>query len=152
MSESFIYKCVNCGTELEVPLEYCGLQAECTECSKLFVLPSLEEIQATETTPSEEVAPSVEEEVAEAPSEEATPSVEEEAVVEEEMAETGTVKIDRSSIGMIPDLKDQFKLDFGTMDSTPNIDSPARSTEDSSDTDEFEIPPMPQKKWWQFWK
>ena len=144
MSESFIYSCFNCGTELEVPIEFCGQHAECTECSQVFALPSTDEVQAAidgQASAGNEVP------------EQAPTPVEEE---EDSMTETGTVKIDRASIGMIPDVSDQFKVDFATMDSNPSIDAPKRTEEpealNSDDISDLDIPARPTKKWWQFWK
>ena len=117
MSETFTYKCENCG-ELEVPEEYRGMQAECTECSVTFTLPTLE---------AETVEPEVTED-------------------QNPMEATGTVKIDRSTIGMIPDVADQFKLDFETTDSNKNIQLP------EEDVADYDYTSQTQKKWWQFWK
>lgn len=149
MSENFTFECVSCKTELEVPIEYCGFQAECTECSATFVLPTLEEVEAAG-------------------------SVHEVSNDDGEMAETGTVKIDRASIGMIPDVADQFKLDFGTMNTEPKLDLPKNDMKKgpsrtngsskskkskkfskqpkSSRSSRPKTPPKPKKKWWQFWK
>ena len=93
MPDSFSFSCPQCGASFEVPEEYCEQTAECAECNSTFVLPSLEEFQsavsATCVINTNEIF------------------AEEEANA---MEETGTVKIDRASIGMIPEIKDAFDL------------------------------------------
>lgn len=141
MSDSFTFTCVSCGASLEVPIEYCGMDAECTECAAAFTLPTLEELEQ----PAEEAAP--------APQPAAEPEpVEESANDTNAMADTGTVKIDRASIGMIPDVADQFKVDFETAYSKTEPEKQEKAVEEVDVEPELEMPPKPVKKWWQFWK
>jgi len=126
------------------------MEAECTECATAFVIPTLESLEQ----PVEPTSDAIQEPTEQEP----VPDAEPESDNSDDMADTGTVKIDRASIGMLPDVADQFKVDLETMESSPGIDmSTVNTTEkaeesQSDDISSLDIPPKPQKKWWQFWK
>jgi len=126
------------------------MEAECTECATAFVIPTLESLEQPVEPTSDAIQQSTEPEQAS--------EIEPEINSADDMADTGTVKIDRASIGMLPDVADQFKVDLGTMESNPGIDMSTDNTSEeaeesqSDDIPDLEIPPKPQKKWWQFWK
>ena len=95
MSDSFSFSCPACGATFEVPVSFCGQTAECAECDSAFVLPTQAEFEAAMS---------------------ATCVIDTTELVESQsehndMEDTGTVKIDRASIGMIPDLKESFDFD-----------------------------------------
>jgi len=106
MADIKVY-CSHCNTEYEVPEEYLGQIAECGQCSKNFevmlpadeseIPPDYDETLSTDTANvSEFDAPPGEE------------LLEEEIEAEEP---TSTIKLSRSSIGMVPEVQDSFKLD-----------------------------------------
>lgn len=144
MADTFIYTCVNCQVGLTVPTEACGLSAECTECGAQFVLPTLEEVQSNKSEEQEVSAP-----------QQATT---EDNSEDEAMQETGTIKIERSSIGMIPELQEQFKMDLGVSSSPKSSSAKKKFTTTKKEETSDKAPSTPKeapkkkKKWWQFWK
>lgn len=83
--------CPGCNAIFGVPMEFCGETAECAECGTMFEIPTLDEkpdgmLDSTETG--------------------AIKGVEADDVGEA----TNTVRLSRTGIGMIPQVKDSFHL------------------------------------------
>lgn len=98
MSETVKVACPGCNAIFEIPVELGGELGECTECDTVFEIP-----QINASKPEEEIKPIVPEMSA------------------EDIEATGTVKLSRASIGMIPDLKDAFN--FGVADDKSAVES-----------------------------
>lgn len=111
MADIKVY-CPHCNTEFEVPEEYLGQVAECSQCTNSFevALPSDEAIPSNESIPSDEdgtlSTDTADLSNIEEPQAEEEPS---EEILEE--TATSTIKLSRSSIGMVPEVQDSFKLD-----------------------------------------
>lgn len=84
--------CPGCGAVFELPAELGGEVGECTECGTTFEIPMLEEIEHGDFEKTETGTIQVEE-------------------GDYEDTPTNTVKLSRSSIGMIPDVRSEFKLE-----------------------------------------
>ncbi len=91
MAETIKVACPGCDAIFEIPIELEGELGECTECGVVFEIPKIEAGKR-----DEKVKPIIPE------------------MSDEDIEATGTVKLSRSSIGMIPELKDAF--DFGVTD------------------------------------
>ena len=83
----FNVACPKCGVVFAVPVEYAGEMAECSECDAVFQIPSADTQHEENQKQTDANA---------------------------EDAENGnshsTVKLSRSTIGMIPSLKDNFEI------------------------------------------
>ncbi len=138
MADTINISCPNCETLFEVPAEMVGETVECTECGTAF------EIAA----PVDEEVPQAEEgEIAEA-AEEAAPTGE----------GTNTVKMSRTSIGMVPTVQDSYQL--GVIDQQIEktelrkaFESGEFSLKADSDEEEGEGDKSKSgdKKWWKVW-
>ncbi len=93
MAEEFDVSCPKCSMIFTVPRELCGEMAECSECATVFEIPFPEEVPAIETTDTGAIKGIA-------------------AQPEEVVDTTNTVKLSRTGIGMIPNLKESFE--FGT--------------------------------------
>ena len=93
MAEEFDVSCPKCSMVFTVPRELCGEMAECSECATVFEIPFPEEVPAIETTDTGAIKGIA-------------------AQPEEVVDTTNTVKLSRTGIGMIPNLKESFE--FGT--------------------------------------
>lgn len=115
MAEEFDVSCPKCSMVFTVPRELCGEMAECSECTTVFEIPFPEEVpvlESTDTGAIRGIAPQPEE------------------VVDT----TNTVKLSRTGIGMIPNLKDSFE--FGTKAPPP----PPGATQHQKPGIQFSIP------------
>ncbi len=142
MADTLNIACPNCETPFEVPVEMIGETVECTECGSAF------EILAPE--PMEEV--------------EANGNAGDLAVElpeEEETGSTHTVKMSRTSIGMVPTIEDTYNLDvvdqhIQKTDLRKSFESGEYAIgKQASETQEGDAIPEgedPDKKWWKFWK
>ncbi|MCF6176564.1 MAG: TM2 domain-containing protein [Victivallaceae bacterium] len=98
MPETIKVACPGCDAIFAIPVELGGELGECTECDTVFEIPKI----AGEKQ-QEEVKPIIPQMSA------------------EDIEATGTVKLSRASIGMIPDLKDAFN--FGVADDKSTVQS-----------------------------
>ena len=184
-NETFACSCPNCKTTLNIPVEYCGQNVECSECDQSFVVESspAQANQIAETsldqnntdsnissagelldltdadTRIDPLATSEDEDLSE---EELLDLTEGDTDVPFIPTSTGvidltqtdtigrverngmnasTVKIDRRSVGMVPDYKKGIK--FHPIESTQSINIGSDGRQSSRDSN---------KKWWQFWK
>ena len=106
--------CPGCNAVFSVPIELCGEMAECTECSAVFEIPLIDEVPPTLGSDSGTIKGVF------APAPPVTTASNEEGA-------TNTVKLSRTSIGMIPGLKDSFTLGMnapGRPASTPSFSAP----------------------------
>ncbi len=106
--------CPGCNAVFSVPIELCGEMAECTECSAVFEIPLIDEVPPTLASDSGTIKGVF------APAPPVTTASGEEGA-------TNTVKLSRTSIGMIPGLKDSFTLGMnapGKPVSTPSFSAP----------------------------
>ncbi len=143
MADTINISCPNCETPFEVPVEMIGETVECTECGAAFEIlaPEMEEEEMGETV------------------EVANPAIQ--LPEEEETGSTHTVKMSRTSIGMVPTIEDSYNLDV--------VDQHIQKTElrKSFESGEYAIGKQPgatqegdaipegedaDKKWWKFWK
>jgi len=91
MPEEIDVACPGCNAIFGVPTEFCGETAECAECGTMFEIPVLDE----------------------KPKDEPFTSTETGAIkgLEADLGEaTNTVRLSRTGIGMIPQVKDSFQL------------------------------------------
>jgi hypothetical protein len=167
--------CPGCSYVYDLPGEYAGQVGECTECGATFVIP-----EPTETAPAQEPSdarptPSTEEQP---PSEEQAPAESQEVSTDtaagivydiEEEGPTNTVKLSRASIGMLPDVDDQFNVNVVNKEEKPappqapapspmsstKIKNPRKTFKNVKPKAKFAPKPRKKKKWWQsifFWK
>ncbi len=135
MADTINISCPNCETLFEVPAEMVGETVECTECGTAF------EIAAPETA---EAPPAAEGE--EAPSGEGT----------------NTVKMSRTSIGMVPTVQDSYQL--GVVDQQIEKTDLRKAfesgefalkadpdAEEAAGDEEGGKPKSGDKKWWKVW-
>ncbi len=110
MSQEFEIACPTCNAVFSVPAELAGEMAECAECSAVFKIPSPPAVAAA--------APGLQ------LSQTDTGAIRGIAAAPENFdgEVTHTVKLSRTSIGMIPTLKDSFKFD--APGATPVASSP----------------------------
>jgi hypothetical protein len=102
--------CPGCNAVFSVPIELCGEMAECTECSAVFEIPLLDEVPPTLESDSGAVKGVL------APAPPVTTASNEEGA-------TNTVKLSRTSIGMIPGLKDSFIMGMNAPARNPSTPS-----------------------------
>jgi len=88
-NKEFKVSCPKCKASFSVPLEFAGETAECAECEFVFEIPKPDEPQNYEVTETGTIT-----------------GVE----IDEKIAK-GTVRLSRTSIGMIPTMKDRFNFD-----------------------------------------
>ncbi len=81
----------NCDATFEVPMSLGGELGECTECSTIFEMPQVEGMEKKNVTKTDTGAIKT--------------------VAADDQNATNTVKLSRSSIGMVPDIKDNFNFD-----------------------------------------
>lgn len=143
MADTINISCPNCETPFEVPVEMIGETVECTECGAAF------EIIEPETEEGMEESGAAGAETVEMLQEE-----------DEDSGSTHTVKMSRTSIGMVPTIEDSYNLDI--------VDQHIQKTElrKSFESGEYAIGKQPgeiptaeelenggdDKKWWKFWK
>lgn len=141
--------CPGCGALFELPPEMGGEIGECTECNAVFEIPKLEAIEHGDVPKTDTGSLKV----SKAPE-----------------GATNTVKLSRASIGMVPDVKDNFafstvKAPTGThtgigMGATKRFKNGASATASTTRTrSSGSVPqqqaPAAKKPWWSFllfWK
>jgi len=101
MSECTIsVACPGCKAVFELSSELGGELGECTECGAIFEIPRVDgglAAPAPQPAPAPAPAPSV-------------PTSDTGSVKKQKPGATNTVKLSRASIGMVPDVKDNFKF------------------------------------------
>lgn len=183
--------CPKCKAVFDIPPEYAGQVGECSECATTFLIPAIEP-QHTPPPPPQIEAP-VQEEPQQDETQEDTPAdfnntdtnAIDGAVPEGEAHECGTetrtVKLSRSSIGMMPELEDNFKVDvvknkpmtsstsksmkpLSPSSSIANVKSKATAeteknqlkskiiSSSSAASIKSDFPLKKKKKWWMFWR
>lgn len=139
--------CPGCNSIFDLPIELGGQVGECTECGTVFEIPLIEKVSSGSVDKTE------------------TGSIKVEKAPE---GTTNTVKLSRTSIGMVPSVKDNFKFDVVKK---PTIQKPPTQTSTASSKKAFTAPPpsatrtaeksqpvsrpAAQKPWWSFllfWK
>lgn len=109
MPEEVDVACPGCNAIFGVPVEFCGETAECAECGTMFEIPTID-AQPEETMTNTETG--------------AIKGVESDDGGEA----TNTVRLSRTGIGMIPQVKDSFQLGGPpATSSAPGKPSPAKS-------------------------
>lgn len=96
--ETISISCPGCGAVFDVPTEMGGEVGECTECGTTFEIPLIEADEPTDLNTTDT----------------GTIQVQESGVSET----TNTVKLSRTSIGMIPNVQSNFKVDVVQRPST----------------------------------
>ena len=91
MPEEIDVACPGCNAIFGVPIEYCGETAECAECGTMFEIPTPDEKPGGQFDTTETGA---------------IKGVESDDIGEA----TNTVRLSRTGIGMIPQIKDNFQL------------------------------------------
>lgn len=97
--------CPGCSAVFNVPAELAGEIAECSECGAVFEIPKPEEIQQETGTETGAIKGKI---------------------TEESETATNTVKLSRTSIGMIPTLKDTFTFGDPQKPTIPSAPPPPR--------------------------
>ncbi len=93
MADEVDIECPSCGAVFGVPVELCGEMAQCAECEVIFEIPSLDE---GEDEGEDEVSTD-------------TGVIK---GIEADSDATNTVRLSRTGIGMIPQIKDDFMSGF----------------------------------------
>ena len=86
MPEEIDVACPGCNAIFGVPVSFCGQTAECAECGSMFEIPHLREKKLEDTSTGTIIG------------------------LESEEETTNTVRLSRTGIGMIPQIKDDYKL------------------------------------------
>ena len=86
MPEEIDVACPGCNAIFGVPVSFCGQTAECAECGSMFEIPHLREKKLEDTSTGTITG------------------------VEPESETTNTVRLSRTGIGMIPQIKDDYQL------------------------------------------
>jgi hypothetical protein len=117
MEESIIrVECPGCKVAFDVPSSFAGQSGECSECGSIFVIPVISEPEAPRQNITQEVQKvghTDQEDLAPPPPPvlEVDNTKSQPIKIEDDDSEpTHTVKLTRSSIGMVPDVKDSFKV------------------------------------------
>lgn len=178
--------CPKCQVVYELPAEYIGQQAECTDCNTLFditgcdTVPEGAEVNATQVefddSPDQQPQEQRKKEQTQVisdrilddtpvPAPDTTSAMEETSTISKDdfSEQTNTVKLSRAKVGMVPTVKDNFKVGLLQTSSTHSISSGtisstrrkkfARSFSSKSNPsiDHSAVPPK-KKRWWEFWK
>ncbi len=98
MAETIKVACPGCNAIFAIPIELGGEIGECTECDTVFEIP-----EVSSGKKKDEVKPIIPK------------------MSPDEVQATGTIKLSRASVGMIPDLKDAFN--FGVADDRSAVQS-----------------------------
>jgi hypothetical protein len=143
MADLLQIACPGCGAVFELPPELGGQLGECTECDAIFEIPRVDNLDSGDLDTTDTGAIKVQE--------------------SGDADNTNTVKLSRTSIGMVPDVKDNFNFDV--VKQQPEVSKPApsasgkknfkRNTQTRSrprPSSRKKTPPKPKKQWWQFWK
>lgn len=170
MSENLRVACPGCNLIYDLPAEYAGQAGECTECGAIFMIPAP---QPAVTIPQPAAAPAPSPtETAKAmqpqrPPQSAAQAAEKIDPADVDGGPTHTVKLSRASIGMLPDVNDQFSVDVVKNNDTDKMKAanyPQPGSNKMTNTKvkktltnikpkaKFAPAPKPTKKWWQFWK
>ncbi|MDD5727818.1 MAG: hypothetical protein PHV59_04555 [Victivallales bacterium] len=113
MAKEINVSCAGCNAVFSVPIEYCGETAECAECGKLFKIPVPAEKSEKKAESSGGNAP-----VADESAKTDTGPIK--GVESKNVTDaTNTVKLSRSGIGMIPEVKDDFRFSTDVRTSAP---------------------------------
>ena len=122
MVEEVNVSCPGCDCVFNVPIEFCGETAECAECGVLFEIPSPHEKSDDKTSQADSNAHPEGSDSA-ADSEISTDTGPIKGVESKNVTDTtNTVKLSRSGIGMIPEIKDSFQ--FSTEARPPSFSKP----------------------------
>ena len=100
MPEEIDVACPGCNAIFGVPVSFCGQTAECAECGSMFEIPHLREKKLEDTSTGTITG------------------------IEPESETTNTVRLSRTGIGMIPQIKDDYQL--GTVPGQKKKPAPAR--------------------------
>ncbi|OGV58294.1 MAG: hypothetical protein A2X49_01755 [Lentisphaerae bacterium GWF2_52_8] len=152
MADLIQVSCPGCNAIFELPPELGGELGECTECSAIFEIPRVEAIQEGAVQKTDTGSVKVEKK---------SPD-----------GATNTVKLSRTSIGMVPQVKDSFQ--FGVVNKSPTSTQTGTRTSSTLGTKKsFTKPPSStstvsktktsmqksahskKKAWWEyllFWK
>jgi hypothetical protein len=113
MVEEINVSCPGCNSVFSVPIEFCGETAECAECGVLFEIPSSPEKPGDKNSGASATVDSSSNTNPEVGTDTGPiKGVESKNVTDT----TNTVKLSRSGIGMIPEIKDSFQF---TTDARP---------------------------------
>ncbi len=85
-NKEFKVSCPKCRATFSVPLEFAGETAECAECDFVFEIPKPDQTENYDVTETGTIT----------------------GVEIDERIAKGTVRLSRTSIGMIPTMKDKF--------------------------------------------
>ncbi|MCK5844406.1 MAG: hypothetical protein KAG97_06840 [Victivallales bacterium] len=106
MPEEVDVACPSCDAVFSVPLEFCGETAQCAECDAIFEIPTPDEADSDGNMTQTDTGPI---QGAEADAGEAT----------------NTVRLSRTGIGMIPQVKDSFAFGGASPAPAPAIPKPS---------------------------
>jgi|GEM_PF-6030000 len=149
--EAIVYAiCPGCQTVFEVTPDMLGMEVDCPQCTKHFTI--------TEAPPPKAAAASETPKSADETHDEVIPPSEEESG-----AYTHTVRMSRTSIGMVPVVEDNFGLDVvgqhiqktGVRKAFESGEYALKKETTASIKTQEPVPPPAAKKWWEFllfWK
>ena len=103
MADEVDIECPGCGAVFGIPVELCGEMAQCAECDVIFEIPTLDEDEGDGEVSTDTGAIKG---------------------IEADGDATNTVRLSRTGIGMIPQIKDNFMSDF-PVTSAPAPSKPA---------------------------
>lgn len=119
--------CPGCNAVFELPIELGGEMGECTECGAIFEIPKIETVQSGNVQKTDTGSVKVSRASAD--------------------GATNTVKLSRTSIGMVPDIKDSFQ--FNVVNKPTSTSTHARASiqqEPAPAQEEPGLPPPPQRQ------
>ena len=165
MSENLRVACPGCNLIYDLPAEFAGQAGECTECGAIFIIPAPQPVSSPQAAPAPTPSPT---ETAKSIPPQAVPQAAEKIdPADVDGGPTHTVKLSRASIGMLPDVNDQFKVDVVKNNDTDKMKSANYQQPGSNKMTNTKVKktitnikpkakftpvPKPTKKWWQFWK
>ena len=168
MPENLKVACPGCNLIYDLPAEYAGQAGECTECGAIFIIPAPQPV-TNSPKPTAVPVPSPTDTAPSMPAVQPTPQAAEQIdPADVDGGPTHTVKLSRASIGMLPDVNDQFSVDVVKNNDTDKMKSsnfPQPGSNKMTNTKVRKtitnIKPKAKftparkaapKKWWQFWK
>ncbi len=137
MADTMTVACPGCEAVFELPYELAGEAGECTECSTIFEIPSVEQLESDNFDQT------------------ATGAIKTLPAEEEGGEVTNTVKLSRTSIGMVPTVSDSFNFDVVEKEKNTASSSGGKKfskTRASAGPRRARKASKPKKKWWEFWK
>ena len=122
MADEVDIECPGCGAVFGIPVELCGEMAQCAECEVIFEIPTLDEDEGDGVSTDTGAIKGI----------------------EADGDATNTVRLSRTGIGMIPQIKDGFMTDYPvTSAPAPSKSAPTRLSAPKPSASKPSAPPPP---------